>query len=145
MIDKIFNGLKAGLVAGLVLALLFFLDYGPGNLLHNPARWLGLDSQDAGKIAGFFLLIVLGGLFGLLFGIFQSRRETTRGRSLLLGAITGVLFWLIVPFLFGTLIHHWQLNLSSFLSSFVPLLLYGVLLGAFFFQGLPRVEQTAKT
>lgn len=143
MINKLFNGLKAGLVAGLVLALLFFLDYGPGGLLHNPARWLGLDSQNTGRIVGFFLLVVLGGLFGLLFGIFQSRRETTRERSLLAGAVTGILFWVIVPFLFGTVIHHWQLNLSSFLSSLVPLLLYGVLLGAFF-QRVPGVEQTAK-
>ena len=118
------KGLVAGLLAGIVLAVLFFVDYGPGGLLHNPESWLGLDSQNAGKFVGFVLLIVLGGAFGVLFGILQGRRETTLGRSLLLGAATGVLFWVIVPLLFGVMINHWQLNLGNFLISFVPLLLY---------------------
>ena len=61
------NGLLAGLFAGLVLAVLFFLDYGPGGLLHTPARWLALDSKDAGKFVGFLLLLLLGGIFGVIF------------------------------------------------------------------------------
>ena len=100
MNNTMLRGLVAGLLAGIVLAVLFFVDYGPGGLLHNPARWLALDSQGAGKFVGFVLLIVLGGAFGVLFGILQGRRETTLGRSLLLGAATGVLFWVIVPLLF---------------------------------------------
>ena len=128
------NGLFAGLFAGLVLAVLFFLDYGPGGLLHNPARWLALDSKDAGKLVGFLLLIILGGIFGVLFGFIESRGERTLGRSLLLGAATGVLFWIIVPFLFGTLINHGGLDFGGFLYSFIPLLLYGLLLGSLFFQ-----------
>lgn len=128
------NGLLAGLFAGLVLAGLFFLDYGPGGLLHNPARWLALDSKDAGKFVGFLLLIILGGLFGILFGLIESRGERTLGRSLLLGVAMGILLWIIVPFLFGTLINHGGLDFGGFLYSFVPLLLYGMLLGSVFFQ-----------
>jgi len=145
MINTMLKGLVAGLLAGIVLAVLFFVDYGPGGLLHNPARWLALDSQDAGKFVGFVLLIVLGGAFGVLFGILQGRRETTLGRSLLLGASTCVLFWVIVPLLFGVIINHWQLNLGNFLISFVPLLLYGVLLGAFFSQIAPGAQRTLPT
>jgi len=145
MNNTMLKGLVAGLLAGIVLAVLFFVDYGPGGLLHNPARWLALDSQDAGKFVGFVLLIVLGGAFGVLFGILQGRRETTLGRSLLLGAATGILFWVIVPLLFGVMINHWQLNLGNFLISFVPLLLYGVLLGAFFSQSAPEAQRTLPT
>ena len=134
------NGLLTGLFAGLMLAVLFFLDYGPGGLLHTPARWLALDSQDAGKFVGFLLLIVLGGIFGVLFGLIEGRGERTLGRSLLLGAGTGVLFWIIVPFLFGTLINHGRLDFGGFLYSFVPLLLYGVLLGSFSFQRDVQVQ-----
>ncbi len=131
---RIQNGLIAGLLAGLLLAVLFFTDYGPGGLLHTPARWLALDSKDAGKFVGFLLFILLGGLFGVVFGAIEGRRDITLGRSLLLGAATGVLFWLIVPLLFGTIINHMQLDFGGFLYSFVPLILYGVLLGAFSFQ-----------
>ncbi len=134
------NGLLAGLFAGLVLAVLFFIDYGPGGLLHNPARWLALDSKDAGKYAGFLLLIILGGIFGVLFSLIERRGERTLGRSLLLGVATGVLFWIIIPFLFGTLINHGRLDFSGFLYSFVPLLLYGMLLGSFSYQREVRAE-----
>ena len=132
--QRIQHGLLAGLFAGLLLAILFFTDYGPAGLLHTPAKWLALDSKDAGKFVGFLLLIVLGGIFGIVFGAIEGKREITLGRSLLLGAATGVIFWIIVPLLFGTIINHMRLDFGGFLYSFVPLLLYGVLLGAFSFQ-----------
>ncbi len=134
MTKRLQNGLLAGLLAGLLLSILFFTDYGPGGLLHTPAHWFALDSKDAGKFVGFLLLIVLGGIFGIVFGAIEGKREITLGRSLLLGAATGVFFWIIVPLLFGTIINHIRLDFGSFLYSFVPLVLYGVLLGAFSFQ-----------
>ncbi len=140
MTQRIQNGLIAGLLAGLILAVLFFTDYGPGGLLHTPAQWLALDSKDAGKFVGFLLLIVLGGIFGIVFGAIEGRRVTTLGRSLLFGAATGVLFWIIIPLLFGTLINHIRLDFGSFLYSFVPLVLYGMLLGAIAFQRETRAE-----
>jgi hypothetical protein len=142
MRNIILKGLVAGMLAGLVLAALFFVDYGPGGLLHDPARWLALDSKDAGKFVGVVLFIVLGGAFGVLYGIIQGRRETTLGRSLLLGAAIGALFWVIVPLLSGVIINHGRLSLGDFLISFVPLLLYGLLLGSFFFQMAPGDQRT---
>ncbi len=134
MQQRILNGLIAGLLAGLILAVLFFVDYGPGGLLHTPARWLALDSKGAGQFVGFLLLIVLGGIFGLVFSTITGRRTLTLGRSLLLGVATGVLFWIIVPLLFGTLINHIRLDFGGFLYSFIPLVLYGFLLGAIAYQ-----------
>ncbi len=141
---RIQNGLIAGLLAGLVLAVLFFVDYGPGSLLHMPARWLALDSKDAGKFVGFLLFIVLGAVFGILFGAIEGQRAITLGRSLALGVATGLLFWIIVPLLFGTLINHMRLDFGGFLYSFVPLVLYGFLLGAFSFQRETRTEYVLK-
>ena len=138
---RIQNGLLAGLLAGLILAVLFFADYGPGGLLHTPAHWLALDSKDAGKYVGFLLLIVLGGIFGVVFGALEGKREITLGRSLALGAATGVIFWVIVPLLFGTIINHIRLDFGGFLYSFIPLLLYGFLLGAIAFQRETRAER----
>lgn len=127
------DGLIAGLFAGLVLACIYFMDYGPGNALHNPAQWLGLDSADAGKYVGFLLWILLGGASGVLFGALQRRGEPSIARALLLGAGTGLLLWIIVRLLFGTLLHQYGLDFGAFLFSIVTFLLFGVVLGTFYF------------
>ena len=131
---NILNGLVAGLFAGLVLAVIYFVDYGPGNALHNPASWLGLDSASAGKYVGFMLWVLLGGLFGLVFGALQRREQQPVERSLLLGLAVGLLFWLVIRVLFGVLLNHITLDFSSFLFSIVTCLLYGMILGGFSFQ-----------
>jgi hypothetical protein len=125
------DGLVAGLFAGLVLAVLYF---GPGNALHNPASWLGLDSANAGKYVGFVLWVLLGGLFGLAFGALQRREPPPVERSLLLGVAVGLLFWLVIRVLFGVLLNHVTLDLGGFLFSIVTCLLYGMILGTFSFQ-----------
>ncbi len=48
--------------------------------------------------------------------------------------MTGVVLWVILRLLFGTLVNHQRLDLIGFLYSFVPLLVYGLLLGAISFQ-----------
>ncbi len=135
MMKSLFHGLIAGGLSGALLGALFFVDTGPAGLLHTPARWLALDNPTTGKWIGFLLLLLLGGLFGLLFSLTQRTGEVRLGRLLLFGLFTGVVFWFFIPFLLGTVINnHGHLDLGGFLSSFVPLLVYGVALGSIFYQ-----------
>ncbi len=64
--SNILRGLFSGLTSGVILALLYCVDYGPGNDLHTVAGWFALDNRDTGRLIGFVLLIVLGTLFGLV-------------------------------------------------------------------------------
>ena len=129
------QGIFAGLLAGFVQAALYFFDYGPGNDLAGIARWLGLHSTDTERLLGFLMLIILGGVFGLLFGLLQRGRVIALGRALLLGVATGVVYWIVLVVLFGMVINHIGIDFGGFLYSFVPLLLYGMLLGAFYYSG----------
>ena len=128
------RGATSGLLAGLILGVLFFVDYGPGNALVRAASWFGLGQVDGSKWLGFLILIVLGGLFGLLFGALQRNRTPELGRLLLLGLATGIAWWVIVVFLIGTGLYHVRLDLGGSLYAFGMLLLYGVLLGSLYFQ-----------
>jgi hypothetical protein len=140
-VNTLRQGLLAGLLAGFILGILGFVDYGPGNTLGGVARWLALDSRATGKLAGFLMLIILGGLFGLLFGFLQRHRQTTLGRSLVLGLGSGAAFWLIVSVLLGEVIFHAKFDLGivfGLFQAFVLLLVYGVLLGTIYFQSVVR-------
>lgn len=135
--NNILRGLYAGLADGALVALLFFVDYGPGNGLHGVARWFALDNHDTGKWIGFLLLIVLGGLFGLLFGVLQGRRKLTISRAILTGLALGTGLWVIFAFAAATFIGHVPLasfNLSSFLYPFVLSLFFGFLIGTVYYQ-----------
>jgi hypothetical protein len=134
MMRTIRLGLFAGVLAGLLAALLFVVDYGPANSLHGVARWLALDSQGAGRFVGFLLMLLLGGMFGVLFGALMGRRQATLGRALGLGLLMGVIWWVVVAFLLGSVINHLRLDFGSWLFSFIPLLVYGLLLGSISFQ-----------
>ena len=128
------RGVTSGALAGLILGVLFFIDYGPGVSLLKSASWFGVTQGEGAKWFGFLILIVLGGLFGLLFGVLQRNRPVELGRSLLVGLAMGLVWWLVVALLIGTVINHVRLDLGSFLYSFIMLLLYGILLGSLFFQ-----------
>ncbi|GLV56015.1 hypothetical protein KDH_28590 [Dictyobacter sp. S3.2.2.5] len=128
------RGATSGLLAGLILGVLFFVDYGPGAALVRAASWFGLGQLGGSKWLGFLILIVMGGLFGLLFGALQRNRTPELGRLLLQGLTMGIVWWVIVVFLIGTGLYHVRLDLSGSLYAFGMLLLYGVLLGSLFFQ-----------
>ena len=138
MRKTILQGLFAGLCAGFLAALLFVVDYGPANSLHGVARWLALDSPGAGKVVGFLLMLALGAVFGVLFALVVGRRHVTLGRALGIGLLVGVLWWAVVVFVLGTVINHLRLDLGSWLFSFIPLLVYGMLLGSLSFQWRPQ-------
>lgn len=138
MMKTLRQGLLAGLCAGFFTALLFVVDYGPANSLHTVARWLGLDSSGSGRLVGFFLMLLLGAIFGALFSTATGRRNITLGRSLLLGVLTGAMEWIIVVYVLGDLVNHLRIDFGSWLFTFIPLLVYGLLLGSLSYQWRSR-------
>ncbi len=134
------RGLLAGLLAGLVLAMLDFVTDGtPGRLLPEALHWFGITiaNPTISKFAGFFLLLVLGGAFGLIFGVLQRERMITISRALLSGLALGFVWWLIFSLLLANIMSHrapFGLDFGRFLSTFPIDLLFGVVLGAIYFQ-----------
>jgi hypothetical protein len=134
------RGLLAGLFAGLVLATLDFVTDGtPGRLLPAALHWFGITIADPtiSRFAGFFLLLVLGGVFGLIFGALQRERIITISRALLSGLALGFVWWLVFSLLLANIMsHHSPLSLDfgRFLSTFPIDLLFGLVLGASYFQ-----------
>jgi len=135
------RGLLAGVLASLMLAMFDFVtDGAPGNGFPAVLRWFGITIADPtiSRLSGFLLLIVLGGVFGLIFGVIQRGKPITAGRALLTGLALGVLWWLIFELVLANITNHasslFSLNFASFLSSFPLAALFGVLLGAIFIQ-----------
>ncbi len=135
--NNILRGLYSGLIAGAIVAILYFVDYGPGNGLYGVARWFAFTDKNSGRPIGFILLIVLGILFGLLFGVLQGKREVTIGRALVTGLGLGVAWWVIFAFLVALFVGHMSLasfSLGSFLYPFMLCLVYGFLLATIYFE-----------
>ncbi len=135
------RGLLAGFLASLVLAMFDFVTGGaPGNGLPSILHWFGLTVTDPtlSRWAGFFLLIVLGGVVGLIFGALQRDKLITAGRALLTGLALGVLWWLIFELVLTNILNHasspFSLSFGRFLSSFPLDVLFGMLLGAIYVQ-----------
>ncbi len=134
------RGLVAGLLAALVLAMLDFVTDGtPGRLLPEALHWFGITIADPtiSRFAGFFLLLVLGGVFGLIFGALQRERMIPISRALLWGLALGFVWWLVFSLLLANIMSHhapFSLDFGRFLSTFPIDLLFGVVLGAISFQ-----------
>jgi hypothetical protein len=135
------RGLLAGILAGLVLAILNFVTDGtPGRTLPDALHWFGITIADPtiSRFSGFFLLIVLGGLFGLIFGAFQRERSITLSRALLSGLALGLVWWFVFSLVLANIMNHasspFSLQFGGFLSTFPIDLLFGVVLGAIYFQ-----------
>lgn len=128
------QGALAGLVAGLVVALLLIVDYGPGSSLRAIARWFALDTPGTGRIVGFLLMLLLGAVFGLLFGLIVERWQPRLGRWLLTGLALGLLWWVLGALVFGVAINHVGIDVNSVFFYVMMLLVYGLLLGSLAFQ-----------
>ena len=135
------RGLLAGLSAGLLLAMLNFVTDGtPGRTLPDALHWFGITIADPtiSRFTGFFLLIVLGGISGLIFGIVQRERIITISRALLSGLLLGLVWWLVFSLLLTNIMNHasspFSLQFGSFLSTFPIDLLFGLVLGAIYYQ-----------
>ena len=140
MVQTIRRGVVAGLLAGLLLATLDFVTDGtPGRLLPEALHWFGISIADPtiSRFAGFFLFIVLGGVFGLIFGALQRERIITISRALLSGLALGFVWWLVFDLLLANIMSHhafFSLDFGRFLSTFPIDLLFGVVLGAIYYQ-----------
>jgi len=119
------RGLLAGVLASLVLAMFDFVTVGaPGNGLPPVLRWFGITVADPAisHWAGLFLLIVLGAVWGLIFGALQRDNLITAGHPLLTGLALGVLWWFIFELLLTNILNHasspLSLSFGRFLASF---------------------------
>src|SRR3989475_12810192 len=134
------RGVVAGLLAALVLAMLDFVTDGtPGRLLPEALHWFGITIADPtiSRFAGFFLLLVLGGVFGLIFGALQRERMISISRALLWGLALGFVWWLVFDLLLANIMSHhapFSLDFGRFLSTFPIDLLFGVVVGAIYFH-----------
>jgi len=141
------RGLLAGLLAGLLLAMLNFVTDGtPGRTLPDALHWFGISITDptTSRFAGFFLLIVLGGIAGIIFGLAQRERFISIGRALLSGLVLGLVWWLVFSLLLTNIMNHasspLSLQFGMFLATFPIDLLSGMVLGSIYYQ---LNEQTA--
>ena len=144
------RGLLAGLLAGLILATLNFVTDGtPGRTLPDALHWFGITLADptTSRFAGFFLIIVLGGVFGLIFGAFQRERIITISRALLSGLVLGLAWWFVFSLVLTNIMNHasspFSLQFGRFLSTFPIDLLFGLVLGAIYFQFQEKPTATA--
>jgi len=135
------RGLLAGLLAGLLLAMLNFVTDGtPGRLLPDALHWFGITIADPtlSRFAGFFLLIVLGGIVGIIFGLVQGEGFISLSRALLSGLVLGLVWWLIFSLLLANIMNHasspLSFQFSMFLASFPIDLLFGMVLGSIYYQ-----------
>lgn len=135
MNNTFFRGLCAGGLAALLLAGLFFADYGPANGLATIARWLALDGNAWSKLIGAIILVVLGAVFGGLFGLVGRKiRLLSPFQSVLGGLATGLCWWVVLVVLFSTGVRHIQQSLYGTLFWVVISLLYGLVLGSLYGQ-----------
>jgi hypothetical protein len=146
------RGLAAGFLAGLVLAMIDFVtDGAPGNNFPSVLHWFGINPANStiSHFGGFFLLLVLAGIFGLIFGALQRATPISAGRALLLGLALGLLWWLIFGLLLNNIMNHasspFSLSLGGFLASFPIDLLFGMLLGAIYLQLQGRQQRRRRS
>src|SRR6266567_3551816 len=139
------RGLLAGVLASLVLAMFDFVTNGaPGNGLPPVLRWFGITVADStiSHWAGFLLLVVLGAVWGLIFGALQRDKLITAGRALLTGLALGVLWWFIFELVLTNILNHasspFNLSFGRFLASFLLDVLFGMLIGAIYIQWQAR-------
>lgn len=144
------RGLWAGLLAGLILAMLNFVTDGtPGRTLPDVLHWFGITITDPtlSRFGGFFLLIVLGGIAGIIFGIVQGKRIITISRALLSGLVLGLVWWVIFSLLLTNIMNHasspLNLQFGMFLATFPIDLLFGMVLGSIYYQLQDQPSLTA--
>lgn len=143
------RGLLTGLFAGLVLAMLDVVVNGvPGNGLQEALRWFGITIADAGlsRLAGFVLVIALGGVFGILFGIILNRMNSQTvsiNHTIPLGLLLGFAWWLLLAQMLCNVVHHispFSFNFTGILLTLPLNLVFGIVLGTAYYQMQARTR-----
>ncbi len=133
MYHAVQQGLRSGMLAGLLLVGLLFVDYGPATNLTTVARLFALDAGNWNKLIGAVLLVVLGALFGGLYAII-FRRALGAFHFILPGLATGLCWWVLLILLLATAIRHIQQSPYGMLLWFVISLFYGLTLASLYRQ-----------
>ncbi|HVB73265.1 MAG TPA: DUF6789 family protein [Ktedonobacteraceae bacterium] len=129
------NGILAGLCAGLVLATFNFVVNGsPGSGLPEILHWFGIaaDNGTGSRFAGYVLVVILGGIFGVLFSLIQGGGYVSGARSLLTGLGLGFAWWLLLSLVLCNIAFKQSLFHTSFADVLLTLplnLVFGVVLG----------------
>ena len=134
------RGLRAGALAGLLLVGIFFVDYGPATNLTTIARWFALDGNAWSKLIGAILLVVLGAIFGGLFAALVRLWSSSLFKSVLVGLVMGLCWWVVLVLLLSTVVRHIQQSLYGTLFWLVTSLLYGLVLGSLYAQFQKRED-----
>lgn len=143
------RGIVTGLFAGLVLAMLEVAVNGvPGNGLQEVPRWFGIAIADAGlgRLAGFVLVIALGGVSGILFGLILNRMHSqvvSINRAIPLGLLLGFAWWLLLVQMLCNIVHHispFSFNFTGILLTLPLNLVFGVVLGTAYYQFQARTR-----
>ncbi len=137
------RGLLTGLFAGLVVAMLDVVVNGvPGNGLQEVLPWFGITVADAGlgRLAGFVVVVVLGGVFGILFALILNRinsQAVSINQTIPLGLLLGFAWWLLLAQVLCNVVHHvppFSFNFTSILLTLPLNLVFGVVLGTAYSQ-----------
>src|SRR5579859_5684987 len=143
------RGILTGLFAGLVLAMLDVVVNGaPGNGLQEVLRWFGITFADAGlaRVAGFALVIALGGVFGILFGLIfnrLNRQAVSIARAIPLGLLLGFAWWLLLSQMLCNVANHISPFSFTFTGTLLTLplnLVFGIVLGTAYYQFQAKSE-----
>src|SRR5260370_21475354 len=126
----------------------FVTDGTPGRLLPEALQWFGITIADPtiSRFAGFFLLIALGGVFGLIFGALQRERFITISRTLLWGLALGFIWWLVFSLLLANIMSHhapFSLDFGRFLSTFPIDLIFMAVLRTISFKRQQQLSTAA--
>jgi len=87
------NHIKSGINAGLIAGVVFGAMMGMLGMLPMVAKLLGGSSAIWGFIVHLIFSVIIGGIFGFVFG----HMAINKGTGVILGLLYGVIWWVLGP------------------------------------------------
>jgi uncharacterized membrane protein YagU involved in acid resistance len=141
IVGGVIGGIAGGLVFGVMMAVM--------GMLPMVASVVGSESAVVGFIYHMFNSVVIGALFGLVFGALSH----SYGQGAILGLAYGVIWWVLGPLILMPLMLGMGLQFAAaftppMLMSLVGHLVYGLITGSVYVgyvhsRSVGRVETTA--